>query len=419
MYELTAGLVKAKALGSTFVSKNVAALLVKDLLRDYKDVYLTLSHFSSKTPLTLRLKDAERFIVGLSSNPTVTDWLKGLGSTALPTTAGKPTVKQHNVLARDAWQAGYTATLCVPKGSPLNDAPDSDKTDIWLTRKDTDYLSIQKHCLATVNGFVHRLDADDDGAYIKDGGITFAKSRGASLGLLSFLDVGEVKTHSITPDMLYHPNITGRLQDSTYIKLPFDATGKIVGLVIAGYLHLVTKDVQLIGNGALKVKTNRLPLLDRYMEARQYMNLTALERFYEVSEEDKSIYDVSKFYGNDCIRELFSLSQSFLIEIATENLGVQAVTTQNTFLPGRFYHNEQPLWPLRTELGRLPSYLSFEEAGKYVLCIENNLYQRRVFNNIEHHDYPLIDEKRISAQPVYFHSGDLVRWSKEEVTISV
>lgn len=417
MYQLTAGLLKSRARGAAFEEKDLSSYKVKSLLRDYKEAYLVLTHYAITGPITLRLKDAERSIVTMATDPTVAEWLVANGNDALPTKSGIPKVISKNVMARDPWQAGFSATLCVALGSPFNNTTDADKTDIWLTREKTDYIVSQSHALATVNGLLHRVDADKDGLYLKDGGITFRKSNNAILGLLSFESIGKVKTHSITADMIYHTDPTGKLSDSAFIKLPFDATGKVVGIVIGGYLHLVTEDLKIIGDKSVKVLMNRIPYWERYMESRRVIDMSSMERFHVVTENDPSIYDSVGFQSDECIKELLTLSQSFLIEIETDSMSVKHFKTENTFLPGRFYWHEQPLFPLRTELGKLPSYVSFEEEGKFVLCIDNNLVQRRVFTQIENQDRPLTTEARQSDWAQSYHRGDLVQWSNESVQI--
>jgi hypothetical protein len=417
MYQLTAGLLKSRARGSSFEEKDLSSYKVKSLLRDYKETYLVLSHFAMTGPITLRLKDAERLIVSLSTDPTVTEWLTGLGNTALPTLTGLPKVIRKSILARDPWQAGFSATLCVPFGSPFNETTDADKTDIWLTRDKTDYVTSQSHALATVNGLLHRVDADKEGMYIINGGVTFRRSKNAILGLLSFESIGKIKTHAITPDMIYHTEPTGKLSDSAFIKLPFNAAGKVVGVVIGGYLHLVSSDVKVLGDKSIKLLMNRIPYWERYMESRGTIDMSSMERFHKVNETDISLYDNAGFNSDECIKELLTLSQSFLVEIATDNMSVRAVKTTNTGLPGRFYWHEQPLFPLRTELGKLPSYVSFEEDGVFVLCIDNNLVQRRVFTQIENQDRLLTTEARQSNWARQYHRGDLVQWSNESVKI--
>ena len=422
MYQLNAGLLKSRDLGAEYEEVDLSSYTVKKLLSGYKEAYLVLSHYALTHKVTLRLRDAESLIVGLPTDPTVTAWLTSLGNASLPTTDGEPTVVQKRILARDVWQAGFTATLSVPSGSPLNDAPDADKIDIWVTRDKADYLELQQHALATVNGLMHRLDADTNGMYIKHGGETFAKSKNAILGLLSLEAVGKVTTHTITADMLYHPSPEGKFKDSTWIKLPFDSTGKTVGIVIGGYLHLLSKDTKVIGPHTLKVMMNRIPLLERYMVSRKLMNMTSMERFHEVSEADidKDLYVTEGFFSNECLTELLTLSQSFLIELDTDNLSVSYTKTTNTFLPGRFYFEERPLLPLRTELGLLPSYVTLDENGVWVLCIDNNLRQNRTFNTLfDNTDRQITTEQRESDQVQSYHRGDLVNWSSESINIAI
>ena len=417
MYQLIAGLLKSRARGDSFVEKDLSSYKVKNLLRDYKDAYLVLTHFAIVGKITLRIRDAERLIVSLPSDPTVAEWLLANANATLPTQSGVPKIVKKSVLARDAWQAGFSATLSFAQGSPFNETTDADKDDIWLTRKDTDYIEAQGHALATVNGLVHRVDADKDGLYIHDGGVTFRRSNNALLGLLSFENVGKIKTHSITVDMIYHPEEIGRLSESAFIKLPFDATNRVVGVVIAGYLHLVTNDVKIIGDRTIKILMNRIPFWERYMENRRVMDMTPMERFHVVNPDDPSIYSTEGFNSADCIKELLTLSQSFLVEIETDNMSVDHFKTMNAWLPGRFYWHERPLFPLRTELGKLPSYMSMNEADKWVICIDNNLLQRRLSSSLEEQHRMLTTEARESNWSTEYHRGDLVQWYNESMTI--
>ncbi len=192
MYQLQYAIVKHRQPHVSFEEMDVTHLAVKSLLRTYTEVWLVLTHPVLTGKHTLNLKDAESFLIPVLETTTVQQWLIDNGTTTLPTQPGIPKVTTHEVLARDVWQAGFKADLCVPVGSPFNDGTDYDKTDIWLTREKTDYVHAQRHSLVTVNGLIHRTDADQDGLYVKDGGITFRKSQDALLGLISFTNIGRV-----------------------------------------------------------------------------------------------------------------------------------------------------------------------------------------------------------------------------------
>lgn len=263
MYQYVKALVKHRLPDVRFEEIDVRDIPVKALIAQYSEVYLVLSHPSVDGDLTLVLSDAAAQTTPLEESVTVAQWLVMNGSDTLPTREGKPTVVESSVLARDAWQAGYKVDICVPSGSPFNDSPDYDKTDIWLTREDTDYINVRRHCLATVNGLVHRLDADGDGIYIKDGTVSFRKVGSAHVGLISFLNVGRVHTATITPDMVYNPDPTKLYSDTFYVKVPFNTDNKVMGIVIGGYLHLATNELKVIGSNAMRVKMARIPFLER------------------------------------------------------------------------------------------------------------------------------------------------------------
>lgn len=397
---------------------DVSAMSIKQLLRTYLEVFVVVHNTVLDEQHTLRLTDVSDLIMVELDSTTVVQWLADNGNQTLPTTKGTPSVKKNTVLFRDAWQAGYTADRCVPFGSPFNEGSDGDKTNIWLTRDDTDYINVQRHCLATVNGLVHRLDADENGLYIVDGGMTFGHSGNAFIGLMSFNAIGRVTTYDITPEMVYQPNPSRLLSDQFYVNLPFDTTGKVVGIVIGGYLHLNTSDISTTGARILRVDAKRIPLLERYMETRYIADMSAMERFHRISETNEHDYNLQNFMSNESMLELLSMSQSFIVAIDVESLYTDIVQTARTGLPGRFYSDIEPIYPLRTALGLFPSFIKSKEADTYVIRIDNNLIRRRLFNTAESEIWDKVDEKCISAQPAVYHRGDLVLWSNDRVVIS-
>jgi len=417
MYEYQRAVVKHRLPKVRFEEIDARALSLKTLLQQYAEVYLVLRHSALTGDHTLRLSDITVQLAAVTEAITVSQWLVNNGNTTLPVIKGQPQVKTQAVMARDAWQAGFKVDLCVPSGSPFNDATDYDKTDIWLTRPETNYVANQQHCLATVNGLVHRLDADKDGIYIKDGGITFRMQENATVGLMSFSNIGRVHTASITPEMVHNLDPSKLYSECFYLHSPIDLTNKVVGMVIGGYLHLATKDVTVVGTHSVKVDMRRIPFLERYMESRYQIDQSSMARFHEVSATNALDYDMQGFYSNECMLELLTLSQSFLVAIEVDHLMTEVVPATRTQLPGRFYFDERPLWPLRTQLGLLPSYLSEDENGVWVVRIDNNLRQHRFMDTRDSRWLPKVDEKRISGQPETYQRGEFLKWTHSTVTI--
>lgn len=417
MYQYESALVKHRLPNVRFEEKDIRGVSVKSLISLYAEVYLVLSHPSITGKVTLVLSEAENETTALEESVTVAQWLTANGNNTLLTHPGTPKVKESVALSRDAWQAGYTVDICVPSGSPHNDASDYDKTDIWLTRKDTNYADVMHHCLGTVNGIVHRLDADGDGIYIKDGTASFHKTGNAQVGLISFKNVGRIRTASITPEMIYNPDPTKLYSDSFYLKVPFDTSNKVMGIVIGGYLHLATKDIKVIGPNAMRVNMKRIPFLERYMESRYLIDLSAMERFHDVSEANEVDYDLQGFYSNECMLELLTRSQSFIVSVEVDHINTDILQTERSQLPGRYYTYDKPLLPLRTQLGLLPAYISSEEVGKWVLCTNNNLRQHRFMETTNFRWQDKVNERRVSAEPETYQRGALIKWFTNQVVI--
>ncbi len=417
MYQYESALVKHRLPNVRFEEKDIRGVSVKSLISLYAEVYLVLSHPSITGKVTLVLSEAENETTALEESVTVAQWLTANGNKTLLTHPGIPKVKESVALSRDAWQAGYTVDICVPSGSPHNDASDYDKTDIWLTRKDTNYADVMHHCLGTVNGIVHRLDADGDGIYIKDGTASFRKTGNAQVGLISFKNVGRIRTASITPEMIYNPDPTKLYSDSFYLKVPFDTSNKVMGIVIGGYLHLATKDIKVIGPNAMRVNMKRIPFLERYMESRYLIDLSAMERFHDVSEANEVDYDLQGFYSNECMLELLTRSQSFIVSVEVDHINTDILQTERSQLPGRYYTYDKPLLPLRTQLGLLPAYISSEEVGKWVLCTNNNLRQHRFMETTNFRWQDKVNERRVSAEPETYQRGALIKWFTNQVVI--
>lgn len=417
MYEYQNAVIKHRKPDVRFEELDVRQMAIKALLSAYENIYLVLSHPTLEKKQTLDMRANETIFTSVVEGTTVEQWLIDNDNVTLPTVEGIPEVDTSFVLARDAWQSGYVIDRCVPSGSPFNDASDYDKTDIWLTRQATDYIFARDHCLVTVNGFIHRLDADNDGIYVKNGGVSFRKAQSAHVGLISFLNIGKVHTASITPEMVYQPDPTKLFSDNFYLNVPFDTTDKVMGIVIGGYLHLACDDIKVTGSNAVKVNMNRIPFLERYMVARYKIDMSSMERFHRISESNEVDYDLQAFHSNECMLELLTLSQSFIVGIEVDHLTTEILKTGRTFLPGRFYFDQRPLWPLRTELGLLPSYISAGENGVWVLRTDNNLRQHRLMNTREHRWLPTVSERRIGDQPQTFVQGDLVKWGTSKLTI--
>lgn len=414
MYQYKKAIVKQRVTGR-YVEEDVSNQSIKLIQQNHSEVFLILTHSISPGVWTVRLTDLYPLLVAVGPEVSVAEWLVTNGSSTLPGETGEYEIVYSDVLCRDSWQAGYKATTAVASGSPLNEAPESEKPDIWLSREDTTYTELRDHVLVTVNGLLHRCDADDKGLYIKEGAVTARKAGNAFIGLLSFASIGRVSTHTIEDDMVYNPDPTKRLSDSLVIRSPVDLTNKFVGVVIAGILHWVGRDVIVTGPNTIRVNTKHLPLIERYMEFRHLMDLSVLKRHFEVFEGNDVDYDLAQMLSNECMLDMMGMSQSFIVTVDCDNLETIHHSVSPAFIPGRFYHDERPLWPLVLQYGLMPSYISVEESGTWVIRCDKHLYNRRQFANHSLSNRTKVSAMRETEQVQRFANACLVQYRSSKI----
>jgi ribosomal protein S11 len=391
---------------------------VATLFNVYREVLLVLTHTSHSDLVTLNLKDVVTMLSGIDDTITVSQWLTSLGNQSLPTTPGGPVIESKTVKYRDAFKAGYKGELVFSEGNPFNDVPDSDKDDILLTKKGVDYATFHKNCLVTVNGMVHRTDYDHNGIYVKDGGISFRKANENHIGILNFKEVGSLDFISITEDMLYNPHQNGEFKNAVYLKLPKSIGNKIVMVVLGGYLHLIDSYYHCINEHAIKLDFANLPLLPRFYESRKLIDLSAMEKHHEKSSNNDTHVVLSDLLKNESISAYLTLSQSFVVLVDCDNLYLEKHKLGYSHLPGRYFSSQEPVWPARTELGRLPEYVAIPESSIWTIAVQDNFSTRYMYESFGYESGVTVDGARVSRDPVFYAQGHLLEIGTDKLVYS-
>lgn len=408
VYQLTKAIVRRKNSKGRWVEEDLSATPVATLFNTYTDVYLILSHPSLDHLVSLNLVDVINEVAGLLDTVTVTQWLSTLGDTALPTQDGIPTVTTKQVKYNDVFGAGYKADLVFAEGSFDTEIPDSERDDVMLTRPNTDYELFYKNCLVTMNGLIHRTDFDKNGVYVKGAGKSFRVSNQNHLGLLSFREIGELDFVTITPDMVYNPHPNGKLSEAAYLKMPKSMDGKIVMLVLGGYLHVLDSYFYANGDYSIRIDTANLPWLQRFYAMKKLIDVSPMTDLYDKNPNNPDHLSVEQFFSDDSIKAFLSLSQSFVVLLDADNLYVEKHKLEYTKLPGRYYARSRPDWPLQTELGRLPEYIAIPESDIWVLAVQDNFSTRYRFESYGWQADKSVDSSRDSVWPVFFAQGHLL-----------
>lgn len=381
----------------------------------YREVLLVLSNSTLGYYITLDLKKVSSTLNQLPGTTTINQWLvlNGLGN--LPTVVGLPKIDKVEVTYTDATQGGFKANLAFSNGDPFSDVYDNEKKDVLLTKADVNYTNLQAYALVTMNGLIHRTDKDHNGLYVKDGGDSFRKANMQHLGILNFRKLGKLKCITITPEMIYNPHRLGRLRDAAYIELPEAIGNRIVMMVIGGYLHMAESNYHCVSDTVIKIDMANFPLVPRFYESKKLINLDSMTSLHDANTNNPEHVSLNDLFKDESIRAYLSLSQSFVVLLESDNLYVEKHKLAYPHLPGRYFTGSKPVRPARTELGRLPEYVSIREDDSWTIAIQDNFSTRYINETTGFEADHSLSSDSISSKSVFYAKGYLLEIGSDKI----
>jgi hypothetical protein len=324
---------------------------------------------------------------------------------ALPTSTSIPTLQTSYARYQDGFKAGYTIQPIGTTQALSYGATTANKPDLLLTRSDTNYSTFYQSCLVTVNGFVHQTDTDGEtGVWVTNGMKSCIQSKKNKLGIISFQDLGQLTFIPITADMIYKQNTNQNLCNHAYINAGQDLTGSTVMVVIGGYLHVLdNKTFRLVGTESLMIDFNNYPLLERYYESKDYIDLSSLAlTAYPTNPDAIAVSDIT---ADAAIKALLTLSQSFIVLLNNTNISAELVQVQAGTCPGLYVSYEKPIWPLVTGYGKMNEFWSVWEDRQWALKVEDNLKPNYLFNTVVAREQTTVTNQRVPMKPTIVSPG--------------
>lgn len=380
MYTLVSAIGEPLGGGHRWREVSIGEMSMATIFSTYANVIATLSNpfLSDPVALDLQLIRTEHGTKSITFN----ELLVSLGDAALPTTGALPQLNTQYARYADAFHAGYKVAPIHPTWAPDAEGPEADRTWLRLTRPDTDYALFKKHCMVSINGFYHQMDADANGIYITEGNRSRWVSGLNTIGILSFRRLGQLRTIPITTEMVYKQAPEQGLRHRAYLNVGEDLSGKVVMLVLGGYLHVLDDNtLRRTSDTSLLIDMENLPLFERYYESRQFLDLTSLQ--LETTEVNPWQIGVEDFLSDAVLTRYLTLPQSFLVVLDNPNVFVDYAPVHQTKMPGMFISFVRPDWPLLTGYGLHTNYWYTYEDRQWSLTSVHGVVDNPVFHTVD------------------------------------
>lgn len=335
-------------------------------------VQLILTH---NTEPTKKLRyDFVRYRREVTGQPplTLSEWLTLAAGINLTTTVFTG-IKVFSALYADLIEAGFRIETTYPAGIPNFTQTDEYRTDALISLP-VHLLPemVIDNCLFSVAGYLHMPYATTNGVYLRDAGTTLNRSNLNTAGVISFANLGGVKCHPITPNMLsglpLPTDHIKRLRKPVYVKLEdFNPSTQTAFLSLMGVMIPLGDIFKEVGNGLFEINLVRYDYLMTYLRADRSLGFAAIKEQIERSKNAPtliSLYDAASY---EFLKGILTCSQSFIGVINSPGVYFnreKLETTQNSM---SFLSNQPVYGPVVDEEGILLEYLQSKDLDTYVL----------------------------------------------------
>jgi len=307
-----------------------------------------------------------------------------------------------------AWDAVYKDSI-----------PVADRSDMLLTRDvaDMDYQMLYKNCLVTVNGLYHLTDTNGTDGLIVYGGAKTARQSGTqAVGIHSFLPLGGLTVKPITTSMVFKrmtpEMIAGTMpvpgyKDLATITLPPEALGKVVMVVIGGYLHTPDSGVlRRVSDTEVEVVMSQLPIYERYFESSRYLDMSSLGLTHAAA----GFVDVAELTSDAVMLKYLTMKQSFIVILNQASIFVNTFPVQKANVLGEYRTYNRPIYPLRAGLGRCPEYWwsRNDRAKHWELQCYGAAERKMIFDTTDPYQLTRITDTAYPADPEQLHQASFL-----------
>lgn len=413
-YSINRVIGKVKGYGGRYTNIDLTGLTFRDLYQDYLDVHFEVTHPTYTEKKFVKLDDIQGRVTNASMTPT--EWLGSIDNESLPSHPGSLEIVTSEIGHRDAFMAGFDVERTLMGYHPENEFPMKDRKDLLLTKDGVDYDRMQRNCIVTVNGLVQQTSASEYGLYVVDGAYGQDHANETQIAITSFQDVGEIEIVNVDESNIYQPNENNKLYQYTYLNLGVETENKTILMVMGGYLHVLDDSYLPIGNGLVRIDFNNYPIIQRYYESMDYIDLSGLEYTpFGHNETQRSVKEVLE--SDTWIKSMLNLKQTFFIVVDNPHVFVERLQLEKSGLVGTFYTNMTPTLPLSTQRGKLKEYWAYEDDGRWVVNCVSNLVPNYQFEHSHYRKLDNVTSQKMPTSPYYHDRGFFLRIGCDKVKV--
>ena len=355
MYVIVNAYAKTRTLPNEWLVVDLTKLKLKDVYRLYKECYVNLTNsLLGDTKLLLDLNKLKTKL--LNSEDTLVAYIAKLGKNSLPTTKGNISLINRYAKYVDGFRAGYKfQPVSYNKAIDAN-IPLGDRESLWCTKTGVDGRTVVEQCMVAVNGYWHYLDANKNGFWVLEAMASQQHCKLNLIGLLSFKDLGKLSYVKFSSKDLFSLDSEG-YKNVVGIKTKVKLDNKTLILVIGGYMHILDSKVfYQYNDNSILIHLDNLPLLERYQESSQYLNLDYLP--FERSSKNPNLVNKADFFSDTNLVALLTGPHSFLVVLDNPDIQVTRTVIRTPPTPQLAISWTEPNYPLIQGVGKVANYWS-------------------------------------------------------------
>ena len=415
MYQLVSAIAQLNVAASPWAAVDLSALTLSQIDSTYSDAYLRVKNPFWSADQTMLFSVITKDY--LKRDKTIAKFFEENGNNTLPSINGLAQISKGQVKYADAYWAGYKLNRGKAMQSPTT-IPHVDDADVLIMRKEgVDARVFYKNCLVSVNGLIHRTDADSQYVYVIDAAKSNYHCRRNEVGIINFRDIGELEFEPITPDMLFRSHPDQPFANQVFIKAPTSSFGKTAALVMGGYLHLLDNLTFFrTADDIFCLDVQSIPLLDRLYESRKLIDMSVLGLEYNGADDVQ--ISRAQLYSDEVITKWLTMSQSFLVYIDSPNITVEREQLAPTQIAKQYLAYKEPTLPMLGGFGLIQPYWVQEDDNVFSITVGDNIRPHHLFHKTPADKATMPADNRIPYDRESYTRAQFLDITSEKVSIT-